>query len=51
MSEQAARGVFPKHYEVVEIVNNTPVKVGNVIDREDLKSLAIDAETLEQVQG
>ena len=43
MSEQAARGVFPKHYEVVEIVNNTPVKVGNVIDREDLKSLAIDA--------
>ena len=39
MREQAARGVFPKHYEVVEIVNNTPVKVGNILEREDLKDI------------
>ena len=40
MSEQAARGVFPKHYEVVEIVNGTtPVKVGNVLEREDLTDI------------
>lgn len=39
MVEQAARGVFPKHYEVVEIVNGSPVQIGNILEKEDLNDI------------
>ena len=39
MVEQAERGVFPKHYEVVEIVNGSPVQIGNILEKEDLNDI------------